>query len=142
MSGPDGGLAPPTEQPGASASVRVLVVDDQRPFRTAAAAVLRRTAGFAVVGEAATGEDALDQVAALRPDLVLMDINMPGMGGIEAARRLTAQSGAPVVFLCSTYPREDVPPEVGESGASAYVHKEELAGDLVARLWADAARQR
>jgi len=72
-------------------TVRVLVVDDQRPFRVAASAVLRTTPGFELIGEAASGEQALEQVAALAPDLVLMDISMPGMGGVEATRQITAE---------------------------------------------------
>jgi DNA-binding NarL/FixJ family response regulator len=119
---------------GLEPTVRVLAVDDQRPFRVAAAAVLRRTPGFELVGEASSGEDAVAQVRALHPDLVLMDINMPGIGGVEATRIVTAGDDAPVVFLCSTYQRQDLPPEARDSGAAAYIHKEELAGDLVARL--------
>jgi DNA-binding NarL/FixJ family response regulator len=119
-------------------SVRVLVVDDQRPFRVAAGAVLRRTPGFELVGEAASGEEALAAVQAVRPDLVLMDITMPGMGGIEATRVITSGGPAPVVILCSTYQRADLPPAAADCGAAAYVHKEELAGDLLARLWAEA----
>jgi DNA-binding NarL/FixJ family response regulator len=119
--------------------VRVLAVDDQRPFRLAAAAVLRRTPGFELVGEAASGEEALARVAELRPDLVLMDITMPGMGGIEATRAITSDGAAPVVILCSTYQRADLPPAAADCGAAAYVHKEELAGDLLARLWEDAS---
>jgi DNA-binding NarL/FixJ family response regulator len=122
--------------------VRVLAVDDQRPFRVAAAAVLRRTPGFELVGEAASGEEAIAQVAALRPDLVLMDITMPGIGGLEATRAITADDAAPVVLLCSTYQRADLPPAAADCGAAAYVHKEELTGDLVARLWAEAAAAR
>lgn len=116
----------------------MLVVDDQRPFRVAAGAVLRRTPGFELVGEAGSGEEALTQVAALLPDLVLMDITMPGMGGVEATRVVTAADAAPVVFLCSTYQRADLPPDAADCGAAAYVHKEELTGALLARLWSEA----
>ena len=119
--------------------VRVLVVDDQRPFRAAAAAVLRRAEGFELVGDAACGEDAVELVAALRPDLVLMDINMPGIGGVEATRRLLEVAPGTVVFLCSTYQRDDLPDDAATSGASSYVHKEELRPDLLARLWSEAA---
>ena len=115
------------------------MVDDQRPFRVAASAVLRRTPGFELVGEAASGEEALQQVADLDPDLVLMDITMPGMGGVEAARALTAGSAGPVVFFCSTYAVSDLPPAAADSGAAAYINKSELAADLLTRLWADAA---
>ena len=126
-----------TERP--TAAVRVLVVDDQRPFRLAAGAVLRRTPGLVLAGEAATGEEALAEVESLAPDLVLMDINMPGIGGIEATRRITAGAGAPAVFLCSTYPLDDLPSEAMTSGAAAYVNKEELAPDLLLRLWGSSA---
>jgi DNA-binding NarL/FixJ family response regulator len=119
------------------ATVRVLTVDDQRPFRVAAAAVVRRAAGFELVGEAPSGEEALRAVAELGPDLVLMDINMPGMGGIEATRAITAGEHPPVVFLCSTYQARDLPADAQDSGAAAYIDKEELASDLLARLWAE-----
>jgi pilus assembly protein CpaE len=115
--------------------VRVLVVDDQRPFRTAAAAVLRRTPGFVLVGEASTAQEALDLVPELGPDLVLLDINLPGMNGIEAARRLAALAPSVTVFLCSTYRRSDLPAEVASSPAAAYVPKEELTGALLRELW-------
>jgi DNA-binding NarL/FixJ family response regulator len=66
--------------------VRVLIVDDQELFRRAMAAVVQETPGLTVVGSAASGEESLTAVAALRPDLVLMDVNMPGMDGIEATQ--------------------------------------------------------
>jgi DNA-binding NarL/FixJ family response regulator len=115
--------------------VSVLVVDDQAPFRLAARAVLRRADGFSLIGEAATGEEAVDKVAELRPALVLMDINMPGINGIEATRRLIDKVPGTVVFLCSTYQRADLPPEASASGAAAYVNKEELGPDLLRQLW-------
>jgi DNA-binding NarL/FixJ family response regulator len=116
-------------------TVRVLVVDDQRPFRVAASAVLRTTPGFELVGEAASGEEALEQVSALAPDLVLMDVSMPGLGGVEATRRITARPAAPVVFFCSTYAASDLPAEAGTAGAAAYLGKADLAAELLARLW-------
>lgn len=119
--------------------VPVLVVDDQRPFRLAAAAVLRRSAGFELVGEAETGEDALEQVEKLHPALVLMDINMPGINGIEATRRIVAAAPETVVFLCSTYQLHDLPSDAQTSGAAAYVNKEELAPAVLRRLWDERA---
>lgn len=115
--------------------VPVLVVDDQDPFRQAAAAVLRRAAGFELVGEAETGEQALEQVAALSPELVLMDVNMPGINGIEATRLIVERFPGTVVFLCSTYQLVDLPGEAHTSGAAAYVNKEDLAPGLLRRLW-------
>ena len=122
-----------------SRPVRVLAVDDQRPFRVAAAAVLRRTPGFELVAEAATGEEAMTLVDSVQPDLVLMDINMPNMNGVAATQTIVDELPGTVVFLCSTYQRSDLPSEAADSGAAAYIHKEELAADLLARLWADAA---
>src|SRR5207253_510823 len=92
--------APPR---GDIVSVRVLVVDDQLPFRVAAASVVGLLDGFEVVGEAASAEDALRDLDTLAPDLVLMDINLPGIDGVEATRRITAHRPATVVVLVSTY---------------------------------------
>ena len=117
------------------AEVSVLIVDDQLPFRLAARAVLRRTDGFTLVGEAADGLEAIDQVQALHPDLVLMDINMPNLGGIDATRQILELVPGTTVFLCSTYQRSDLPPEAETSGAAAYVNKEELGPDVLRQLW-------
>jgi DNA-binding NarL/FixJ family response regulator len=113
----------------------LLVVDDQAPFRFAAKAVLRRLDGFELTGEAGSGAEAIALVEELRPDLVLMDINMPGMNGIEAARQIVAAHPEVVVVLCSTYDVADLPPDVAASGASGYVSKERFGADVLRRLW-------
>jgi DNA-binding NarL/FixJ family response regulator len=115
--------------------VRVLVVDDQAPFRVAARAVVRATAGFEVVGEAKSGEEAVEQVVEVSPNLVLMDINMDGIGGIEATRRITEQQPEVRVVLLSTYDAEDLPDDARRCGAAAYVHKEEFGPDVLERVW-------
>ena len=115
----------------------VVVVDDQAPFRQAAKAVLRRLGCFELAGEASSGLEAIELVDALRPELVLMDINMPEMGGIEATRRILSAHPEVVVFLCSTYDVEDLPPGAAGSGASAYVNKERFGAEVLRRLWAD-----
>lgn len=120
---------------GDGPDVKVLIVDDQLPFRLAARTVIGRAAGFELVGEAASGEEAVERVAALRPGLVLMDINMPGINGIEATRQIVTAHPSVVVFLCSTYALADLPPDASSSGATAYVNKEELAPGVIADLW-------
>ncbi len=116
-------------------TVSVLVVDDQAPFRLAARAVIKRTDGFELAGEAESGEAAVEMAAELHPDLVLMDINMPGINGIEATSRIVAEAPDAVVFLCSTYERSDLPEEAVESGARAYINKEELGPVVLRDLW-------
>lgn len=118
-----------------SPPVSVLVVDDQAPFRLAARSVLRRAEGFELVGEAASGEEAVTMAADLRPALVLMDINMPGINGIEATRQIIAIAPETVVFLCSTYQLSDLPPDAITSGARAYVNKEDLGAESLHRMW-------
>ena len=121
--------------------VSVLVVDDQRPFRVAAMAVVGATAGFEVVGEASSGSEAVEAVAAAPPDLVLMDINMAEMNGIEATRRIVEESPATSVILLSTYDEQDLPADARTCGAIAYVHKEQFGPDVLERLWGQAKAQ-
>jgi pilus assembly protein CpaE len=119
----------------------VLIVDDQAPFRSAMKAVLRRATEFELVGEAANGIEAVTLAEQLNPALVLMDINMPEMNGIEATRTLVAQQPDVVVILCSTYDASDLPPEVATSGARAYLNKEHLGADSLRRLWQERDKQ-
>lgn len=115
--------------------VSVLIVDDQLPFRTVARTVVDMAPGFTVVAEAGSGEEAVAAVDRWRPDLVLMDINLPGISGIEATRRVLASAGSTRVVLLSTYPEVDLPGDARTCGASAYVHKEDLAPLLLRELW-------
>jgi DNA-binding NarL/FixJ family response regulator len=119
------------------ADLPVLVVDDQAPFRMAARAVLRRMEGFALAGEAVNGEEAVAMAAELRPAMILMDINMPVMNGVEATRRIVAAQPDVVVVLCSTYNPQDLPPDASTSGARAYVNKEEFGPNELRRIWTD-----
>jgi DNA-binding NarL/FixJ family response regulator len=116
-------------------TVSVLIVDDSVPFRAAARAVVEMADGFRCVGEVETGEDALAAARVLQPALVLMDVNMPGMGGCEATRRLRAELPGTVVVLMSTYDSIGVPHAAGDCGASYYLQKEEFGPDLLRMLW-------
>ena len=118
--------------------VRVLIVDDQEPFRRAMGAVVEETDGFVVVGSVTTGEESLAAAAELRPDLVLMDVNLPGIDGIEATRRLTSATDGPVVVLLSTYDADQF--DLDGCGAAAYVAKASLEPDMLSEAWARAVR--
>src|SRR6201987_4920218 len=115
----------------------VVVVDDQAPFRMAAKAVLRRLPCFELAGEASSGPEAIELVEVLNPELVLMDINMPEMNGIEAPRRIVSAHPDVVVFLCSTYDLADLPRSATESGASGDINKERFGADALRQLWQD-----
>jgi len=114
--------------------VRVLVVDDQVVFHDAAHAVIDAAAGFEWVGEANCGEDGVEQTERLRPDLVLMDVRMPGIGGVEAARQI-ASRGLPAIVVLITAGR--APSDAGPGIAAEVVPKEKLCGALLRRLWED-----
>ncbi len=123
----------------ANAVTTVLVVDDQAPFREAAKAVVGASSGFELAGEAESGERAVELVEALAPDLVLMDIKMPGIGGIEATRRIAESHPATVTFLVSTYAERDLPAAVESAHAAAYINKEDFGPQLLSELWARTA---
>jgi two-component system invasion response regulator UvrY len=115
--------------------VRVWVVDDQASFRLATAATLAAMDDFVMAGECETGESAIELIRDGDAGIVLMDIHMPGMGGIEATRRIRAAHPDLMVLLMSTYDVEDLPAGVADCGAAAYLHKQNLNPDLLTRLW-------
>jgi DNA-binding NarL/FixJ family response regulator len=118
--------------------VSVLIVDDQAPFLRAMSAVIEETMGFEVVGEASSGEEAIVTAGALLPDLVLMDVNLPGIDGLEATRRLRASLSRPVVLLLSTYDEDAGARFIAECGAAAYVTKSAFGPDRLREAWAAA----
>jgi DNA-binding NarL/FixJ family response regulator len=129
----------PSAHAPSGGSVRVVIVDDQKPFRMAARDVIELTGGFEVVGEAETGEDAIEVVKEMEPDLVLMDLNLPGIDGLEATKRIVAErSNHIVVLMVSTYEAEEFAPRAAEAGAAAYISKSEFGPDQLEEAWAAA----
>jgi DNA-binding NarL/FixJ family response regulator len=113
--------------------LRVLIVDDHSAFRRLAGRLLA-AGGFDVVGEAADGASALAQVAAIRPDVVLLDILLPDMDGFAVAERLSVLPDPPAVVLISSRSRADYGSRVDEVPARGFLPKELLTAESVATL--------
>jgi DNA-binding NarL/FixJ family response regulator len=122
-------------QSRSKADVRVLIVDDQDFFRGVLCEMVTATSGFAVIGEAACGEDALDATAALSPDLVLMDVRMPGLGGVDAARALMARCPDVLVLLISAQELPERAFTDSAGRAMLFAHKQDLRGALLREIW-------
>jgi len=120
--------------------VRVLTVDDQELFRQVAGEVIAATPGFEAVGEAASGEEALAAVERLEPQLVLCDVRMPGLDGIEVARRLAATHPDTVVVLISIGERADLPAALQLGEVVPLVRKQDFGPVLLRRLWREHGR--
>ena len=120
-------------EPGSiTAAVRVMVVDDERPFHAAAHDLIDATPGFEWVGGASSGEEAIEQVEHVRPDLILMDVRMPGIGGLEAAREMTLRGVSALVVLVTA---DDPQPHIGHSTAPEILPKHKLSRAALRRLW-------
>ena len=119
-------------------AVRVLIVDDQEPFRMAARMVAESTDGFEVVGETESGEASVQAAKELEPDLVLMDVNLPGINGLEATRQILSELDSVVILLLSTYEEEEYAPRAAECGAAAYIPKSSFSPERLADAWAAA----
>jgi len=122
--------------------VRVLIVDDQAPFRDVARLVVELTDGFEVVGEAKSGEESVEMARSLHPDLVLMDVNMPGIDGTEATKIILNELPETTVLLLSTYEPAEYEPRAAEAGASAYIPKSSFDPDRLESAWRVAAEAR
>ena len=116
-------------------SVSVLTADDQPLFRAAARDVIVATPGFEFVGEAASGFEAIELFAALAPDLVLIDVRMPGLDGIETTRRLRARHPRAAVVLISLDDLSDLESVTASCGAAAFVRKQDLSPRVLAGVW-------
>jgi DNA-binding NarL/FixJ family response regulator len=111
----------------------IVIVDDHSPFRAFARALLQAD-GFTVVGEAADGASAVAMTERMRPDVVLLDIQLPDVDGFEVARRLFEGSAAPPVVFTSTRDAADYGDRIEVSGAAGFVPKAELSGAAVRAL--------
>ena len=116
-------------------TVGVLIVDDQAPFRDVARTVVALSPGFDVVAEAASGEEAIAAADDRHPNLVLMDINLPGINGLEATRKIVDDHPETIVILLSTYTRDDLPEDARACGAVRYVHKEDFSPLILRETW-------
>ena len=121
-------------------TVRVLVVDDQQPFRDVARVVVESTDGFEITAEADSGSAAVQLASVLRPDLVLMDVNLPDMSGTVATRKIVEADPRVVVVLVSTYEESDYAPQAAECGAAGYISKSVFSPTRLADAWASAGQ--
>jgi DNA-binding NarL/FixJ family response regulator len=115
-------------------STRVLIADDQTLVRAGFRKLLESASGIEVVGEAADGREAVDQARRLRPTLVLMDIRMPRLDGIEATRRLTSDANGARVLILTTFGLDDYVYEALRAGASGFMLKDAPPEELLAAI--------
>jgi DNA-binding NarL/FixJ family response regulator len=111
----------------------VLIVDDNASFRAAARRVLEHH-GYEVVGDARDGKAALQAVRDLRPQVVVLDVHMPGMDGFEVATRLNAAGEPPAIVMVSSRDGDDFGGLVRQSGARGFIPKHDLSGPALAAL--------
>ena len=123
--------------------MQVLIVDDQSAFRRAAARVLGRLPEFELAGEVDSGEASIEAARRLQPDLILMDVHLPGIDGPEATRRILAEArgprARPIVFLLSTYDPSDFAGQELACGAAGYLPKAEFGPAALSAAWASAS---
>ena len=115
--------------------VRVLTVDDNAPFLDVLRELMSATPGFESAGEAGSGAEGLAAVAAAEPDLVLVDVHMPDMSGIDVARRLSAAIDPPIVVLITAQDLTQLPAATRSCGAAEVISKQELGPATLRRLW-------
>lgn len=122
--------------------VQVLICDDQETFRSAACEVVNAAPGFEVVGQVGTGEESVLEAGRLHPDLVLMDVQLPGIDGLEASRRIRAADPKVAVLLLSTYEPEEFSARIAGSGAIAFISKASFGPDVLIEAWARGSSDR
>lgn len=118
-----------------AAPVRLVVADDSLEARKAIEAIVHRAPGFELVGSATSGEEAIELVGWLQPDLALFDVRMPGVGGIEAARAISATWPETAVVLVSALEEDELPTTIRRCGAAAVIHKSAFTARTLAEVW-------
>jgi two-component system, NarL family, nitrate/nitrite response regulator NarL len=131
------GAEPPTE----ADVLRLMVVDDHDLFRSGLRRLLDGEPGLQVVGEARRGDEAVKRAAELRPDVIVMDVNMPGMSGIEATRTILQSPPAPAVLMLTVSDADNEVLDAVLAGASGYLLKDAKLPDIVSAVRAAAAGQ-
>jgi NarL family two-component system response regulator LiaR len=135
-------IQPPTKAPTSVRAARVLIADDQTLFRSGLARLLDGDDRVSVVGEAVDGLDAVKLALALKPDVVLMDIKMPNIDGIEATRRILAENAKIKVLMLTTFEADNHVIQALKAGASGYVLKDSQASAIVSSIVAVVAGER
>jgi DNA-binding NarL/FixJ family response regulator len=115
-------------------SIRVVIADDQGMVRSGFSVLLNAQPDIEVIAEAVNGEEAIARAAELRPDVILMDVRMPVLDGLQATRVITAMDGAPKVLVLTTFDLDDYVYEALRSGASGFLLKDASAGELAAAV--------
>jgi NarL family two-component system response regulator LiaR len=133
---------PPTETTTSTRIARVLIADDQTLFRSGLARLLDGDDRVSVVGEAVDGADAVKLALSLKPDVVLMDIKMPNLDGIEATRRIVSENPKIKVLMLTTFEADNHVIQSLKAGASGYVLKDSQAGAIVSSVLAVVAGER
>lgn len=114
--------------------IGVLLVDDHKLVRTGIKLMLDKTPDIRVLGEASTGEEAVEQARALKPQVILMDVSMPGIGGLEATRKLAMSLPGARVIVLSAQTAEPFPMRLLEAGASGYLTKDSAEDEIITAI--------
>jgi DNA-binding NarL/FixJ family response regulator len=118
--------------------LRLFLADDHEIVRFGLRNLLESQFGWSVVGEAGDGKEAVEKVLLLEPDIALLDISMPGLNGLDAAREISGRGGRTKILILSVHDSQDVIQQVLDSGAKGYVLKSDAMRDLIAAV--DAVR--
>src|ERR1700758_4407845 len=121
--------------------MRLLIVDDHEVVRRGVRSLLSEQAGLEVCGEAVDGQDALDKARELKPDLIVMDVSMPRLNGLEATRQIRSILPSCEVLVLSQHENNEMARQALNAGARGYVVKSSISRDLISALWKVSRRE-